>query len=177
MGIPHTVSAVLNRKSDPGPENMMRTMRALPGLALALLIGGSVAHAQTATGLQDLNFGTVFPGVPEVVVRTDAARGGRFDVRGFLLLEVRITMTLPATLNASGGRTIPLVWGANDGGRNTSNNAATATAFDPRVPMVTRFGLLGRLYIFLGGRANPGPTTTAGTYTATITLTAAYTGN
>lgn len=149
-------------------------------LVALLLLTWRSSQAQgtpTATGTQDLNFGMVFPGVSEVVSRTDAANAGRFDVRGILLLEVRITLTLPAALTASGGRTIPLVFGPNDGGRNTQNNAATATAFDPRVPLVTRLGLLGRLYIFLGGRANPASTTTAGTYQATITLTSAYTGN
>lgn len=154
-------------------------------LSLLVLVSqlalGQVAEAQgrplTATGTQDLNFGAVFPGVSEQVLRTDAANAGRFEVRGRILAEVRITLTLPATLNASGGRTIPLVFGPNDGGRNTQNNASSATAFDPRVPLVTRLGLPGRLFIFLGGRLNPPSTATAGTYQATITLTSAYTGN
>lgn len=150
-------------------------------VVLMLVVLGGDARAQgrplTATGTQTLNFGTVFPGVPERVNRTDAANAGRFDVRGRILAEVRITFTLPTALTASGGRTIPLVFGPNDGGRNTQNNATTAQAFDPRVPLVTRLGIPGRLYIFLGGTLNPSPTTTAGTYQATITLTSAYTGN
>jgi hypothetical protein len=151
------------------------------GLMVALLSSGRSAEAQgrplTVTGDQLLNFGTVFPGVQERVSRTDAANAGRFEVRGRILAEVRITLTLPPALTASGGRTIPLVFGPNDGGRNTLNNATTAQAFDPRVPLVTRLGIPGRLFVFLGGTANPSPTASAGVYQATITLTSAYTGN
>jgi hypothetical protein len=152
-------------------------------VVLVLLLGTAHgARAQggtqlTATGTQDLNFGTIFPGVPEQVLRTDAANAGRFDVRGHPRAEVRITVTLPAALTASGGRTIPLVFGPNDGGSSNLNNALIATAFDPRVPLITTLGTPGRLFVFLGGTLTPGPTATAGTYQATITLTSAYTGN
>ena len=149
--------------------------------AVALLVLGQHAEAQgrplTVSGDQLLNFGNVFPGVPEVVSRTDAANAGRFEVRGRILSEVSITFTLPPALTASGGQSIPLVFGPNDAGRNTQNNATTAQAFDPRVPLVTRLGAPGRLFVFLGGTLNPPPTAGAGTYLATITLTSAYTGN
>lgn len=147
-------------------------------VAKAAFVTSATAQGQPlrATGAQDLNFGIVFPGVQERVSRTDPANAGRYELRGRRLAEVRITFTLPPALTASGGRTIPLVFGPNDGGRNFFNNATNAQAFDPRVPLVTRLGL-GRLYIFLGGTLNPSPTTTAGNYQATITLTSAYTGN
>ena len=164
----------------------MQVMAAFAGRLAAvvpvlLLLGVHEALGQgtalTATGTQDLNFGTIFAGVPGQVLRTDAANAGRFDLRGHPRSEVSVTFTLPAALTASGGRTIPLVFSPNDGGRNNQNNATTATAFDPRVPLITDLGTPGRLFIYLGGRVTPSPTVTAGTYQATITLTSAYTGN
>ena len=155
-------------------------VRLVCGLAVALL-PGSRAEAQgrplTATGDQQLNFGTVFAGVQQVVSRTDAANAGRFEVRGRVNSEVSITLTLPPALTASGGRTIPLVFGPNDGGRNNQNNATTAQVFDPRVPLITTLGTPGRLFVFLGGTISPPLTASAGDYLATITLTSAYTGN
>jgi hypothetical protein len=160
---------------------MLRWGRAV---ALAAWAGGAAVHegqAQgrplSAAGGRNLNFGAVFPGVPEIVRRTETARAGRFNLRGTNRAEVQITFSLPVALTASGGRTMPLAWGPNDGGWNTANNINTARAFDPRVPLVTRLSNGGRLFLFLGGTALPASTQRSGTYTATVTLTAAYTGN
>jgi hypothetical protein len=124
-----------------------------------------------------LDFGAVFPGVPAVVSRTDAARSGQFDLRGANQAEVSVTLTLPAALVGPGGQTVPLQFGADDGGYAQNNTIGAATAFDPRTPLVTRLSVSGRLFIWLGGMALPSPTQPSGDYTATITLVAAYTGN
>jgi hypothetical protein len=155
----------------------MRGVAVVAALVSLAAAGRVQGQALNATGRQQLNFGAVFPGVPEVVSRTDAANGGRFDLRGRRNSELRITMTLPASLTAPGGLVLPLLFGPNDGGWNTSNVIASARAFDPRVPLVTRLSNRGRLYIYLGGTALPSGTQRSGTYTATVTLTAAYTGN
>jgi hypothetical protein len=134
-------------------------------------------RALNPNGTRTLNFGNIFPGVRTTVLRTDAAAAGRFNLTGANRLEVRITFTLPAALTASGGRTMPLQFAAGDGGFALTNTIAAATAFDPRVALVTRLSNRGRLFIWMGGTALPTPTQRAGTYTATIILTAAYTGN
>ena len=58
----------------------------------------------------------------------------------------------------------------------TSATITAATGFDPRLPRVAQFSDNGRLYLFLGGTAHPGVGQTAGAYTATVTVTVAYTG-
>jgi hypothetical protein len=141
---------------------------------------GSAAQASrplTVTGLRQLDFGTLFPGVPATVLRTDAAFSGAFDMRGTNRAEVSISMTLPAALLGPGGRTLPLQFTAGDAGYSQSNTIGAATAFDPRVPLVTRLANNGRLYVWLGGTALPASTQWPGDYNATVTLTAAYTGN
>lgn len=147
------------------------------------ILGGGVAPVAEAQGRplsprgsQILDFVNLFPGVLSTVLRTDAVRAGRFDITGIRGAEVRITFTLPAAL-AVAGKTVPLQFGAGDGGFAQANTIATATAFDPRVALVTRLSSQGRLFVWLGATAIPSPTQQAGAYAATITLTAAYTGN
>ena len=150
-------------------------------LVAALLVWAPAAEGQgrplTAAGRRQLDFGNLFPGVPATVPRTDAVRAGQFDLRGRQRAEVRINFTLPGSLTAPGGRTLRLTFAAGDGGYSVNNTIGAATAFDPRVPLVTRLGNGGRLFVWLGGTALPTPTQAAGTYTGTLTLTAAYTGN
>ena len=158
----------------------MTAVRHVAGVLALSLIQMASAVAQgvpTAVGSRTLNFGPVFPGLVGQVARTDAANAGRFNLRGRRNAEVQVTLTLPATLTAGGGRTMPLGFGANDGGFDTRNRAGSARAFDPRIPLVTRLGNNGRLFVFLGGSVMPSPVQPAGTYNATITLTVAYTGN
>jgi hypothetical protein len=156
---------------------------ALVVAALAAAAGqATAARAQGArplnpSGLQDLGFGLVFPGIPVTVLRTDAAGAGRFDIRGTRNAEVRLDFTLPVAMTAPGGASMPLVFGAGDGGFGTQNDIAAAQAFDPRVPLIARLGGNGRLFIWLGGTVWPSPTQPAAAYSAVVTVTATYTGN
>jgi len=149
--------------------------------ALAAAGIGSRAEAQgrplNVSGTQLLNFPTVFPGLPELVPTSDPVNAGRFSVTGIRNSEVQLTFTLPASLTAPGGYALPLQFGPGDGAWNTQNTLAAAQAFDPRVPLVTRFSNNGRLFLWLGGTALPSGTQVSGIYTGSITLAAAYTGN
>jgi hypothetical protein len=129
-----------------------------------------------ASGTQSLTFGTIFPGVPSAVLRTDAARAGEFQITGQKNADVRITFTLPATL-ALGGGSVPLAFAAGDGGVSTSGTIGTATAFDPRVPLTATLSQQGRLYIFLGATALASGQSAAGTYAADITISVCYVGD
>jgi len=139
--------------------------------------GGPPPRALTAGGSQNLDFGALISGVPTTILRTDTRSAGRFDLRGDRQAEVRIDLTLPVALTGPGGRTLPLQFGPADGGYNTANNVGSSQAFDPQAPLIARLGNSGRLYIWLGGTALPAVNQVSGTYTATVTLTAAYTGN
>jgi hypothetical protein len=127
-------------------------------------------------GRQDLTFGTVLPGMPTVVSRLDAANSGQYRIRGTRLTEVRVDLTLPATLDSPGGATIQLQFGAGDGGFSRRPAIGSSQVFDPRVPLVTDLSQGGRLFIWLGGTVLPTPTQEQGNYTATIVMTVSYTG-
>lgn len=142
-------------------------------LAPALLAQGKPL---TGTGAQPLAFGPIFPGVVTTVPRTDAARAGRIDIRGTKNLQVQFDFALPAAMTGPAGQALPLAFDAASGGYATTATIGTATDFDPRVPLLARLSGTGRLYIWLGGTALPTANQANGAYSATITLTMAYTG-
>lgn len=162
----------------------MRTYLFLPTLFLAaffFVAWPSHAHAQggrplNVIGRQGLTFGTMWSGQPAQVSRQDPLRSGQIELRGMRLTDVQITFSLPAGMTGPGGAQLPLTFGANDGGVGTTETITAATGFDPRLPRVAQFSGNGRLYLFLGGTAHPGVGQAAGAYTATVTVTVAYTG-
>lgn len=147
--------------------------------ALFAVWGAAPAAAQqprplTPTGTQNLQFGTVLPGVPVTVLRTDPAFSGQFQVRGTARAPVRVDLTLPAALTGPSGSSLPLLFGAADGGWSTSPSINSATGFDPRTPLTTTLSTAGRLYLFLGGQVVPPGQLLPGPYSATITITVTY---
>jgi len=143
---------------------------ALLGAALPPVVGAQ-GKPLNVTGVRGLTFGVVFPGVPRVVLRTDAANAGQFDIGHAKFSPIQITFTLPAVMSGPAGATMPLVFGANDGGYSSPETITSQVGFDPRVAFATALDKNGRAAVFLGGRAQPAPSQRAGNYTATITMT------
>jgi hypothetical protein len=106
----------------------------------------------------------------------DVASAGQYDIRGTAGAEVRIEFVLPAVLNAPGGATLPLTFGAADGAYAAQPSLGASVPFDPRLPLVTRLGKSGRLYLRLGGTATPSTSQPSGSYASSVTVTVAYTG-
>ncbi len=158
---------------------LLRTLvgRGAPlALALSLAGAGELRAQLAATGVRDLAFGNVLPGVPSTVQRTDAARSGQFDITGPILGRVEITFTLPATLIGGAGATMPTSFGSTSAGYSANGSIAAQTAFDPRTPFRATLSLLGRGSVFLGGTVAPPGSQGAGSYTAFVTITVAMVG-
>ena len=159
----------------------------IPALLLAILCSASPALAQgqgqgggrplRAMGVQDLAFGTILPGVPTTILRTDPLNAGQFEIRGRRLTEVLVDLLLPQELLGPGGSGIPLLFGPGSAGYSPTGAITAQAGFDPDVPQALTLPGNGRGVIFLGGTANPPPLLSAGTYAATITLTLAYLSN
>jgi hypothetical protein len=135
----------------------------------------TVASALTLTPGNDLDFQLVIPGFTKTVAVTDAT-AGTFSITGGAGAEVNFSFsTLDNPLTDGGGNNLPITY---TGVHNTVNNAgAGATAFTPSAGATTNLSGLGELYIFLGGTVDATLSPPNGTYTGTVTLTAAYTGN
>jgi hypothetical protein len=150
--------------------------RSLGALVVIALVVCTPLRAQTVTGVRALAFGTLLPGVPDHVLRTDAVASGRFNIRGTRNAQVQLQFLLPASMAGPAGATMPLSFGATDGGFSPTQSVTNQTAFDPRAASLGRLPGNGRASVFLGGTASPAPTQRAGAYTGTITLTVSYTG-
>jgi hypothetical protein len=140
----------------------------------SILAQATVQTPLTVTGVSNLNFGNVFPGVNPTVVLTDAG-AGHFQVVGVLNAEVDVSFSsLPATL-ISGVNNMAITY---TGGWNTAANPGAATAFVPSGGLTELLdAATGELHVYLGGTLTVPANQAAGLYQATITLDAAYTGN
>lgn len=137
-----------------------------------------VAGALTVTNQRNLNFGTVIPGFTRTVLPADAT-SGHFQVDGGVNAEVQLTFsTLQTTLTGL----VPantLTVASYSATYNTVDAGGTGTGFVPASGVTTRLGAAvpAQLHIYIGGVINVPGGQAADTYTGTITLDAAYTGN
>ncbi|MCU0623778.1 MAG: DUF4402 domain-containing protein [Gemmatimonadaceae bacterium] len=133
--------------------------------------------AITVTGIRNLGFGSLIPGLASAVPPTDPARAAQFDVRGPAAQQVQLQLALPLSLTGPGGALLPVRYGPSAAAYSLTNAPADAIAFDPALPFTLSLPASGRVQVYLGGTAVPAPTMTPGRYAAVITLTAAATGN
>lgn len=127
----------------------------------------------TVSGDNDLEFGTVFPGVNKSVART-AAEAGAFSVTGQNSATVYLNFTLPTNLEF-GANNLPISFSATDAGSNTADDQGAAVAFNPATADYERtLSAGGELYVWIGGTVQPTITQVAGAYSADITLTVTY---
>jgi len=130
-----------------------------------------VYQPMTVSGARTLDFGNVFPGVNKTIAVGDAT-SGRFDLTGQASANVDLTFTLPANL-ASGANNLPI--GTWTGCYAGTNSTAGCTTFTPSgSATASAFSGAGALFVWVGGTVSPAANQAAGTYTGTVTLTAAY---
>ena len=134
-----------------------------------------VASGLAVAPLRGLDFGTVFPGLASTVVETDAT-SGHLRVLGAAGSEVQVTFpSLPATLDDGGGNSMVVSFTAT---HSTTDQNGTGTGFDTGTGVTTTLdGGTGQLHVYVGGTVTAADPQTAGNYSATVTLNAAYTGN
>jgi hypothetical protein len=132
----------------------------------------TVPPAMTVTGLRNLSFGNVLPGVPRTVAAT-AATSGRFQIDGIGGANVRLTFFLPANLQ-NGPNNLPI--GSWTGCRDFNTTVGGCIAFTPTGGPGTSIVLhpSGNLFLWVGGTVSPSGTQAAGLYSGTITLVASY---
>jgi len=125
-----------------------------------------------ALSLNELDFGTVFPGIPSTVPVHDPRHAGLFEVQGPPGASVRVEFVLPPALAGTGGAQLPVSFGPRDGYADFSRGRPPrGLVFDPHAPVIGTLGPNGELYLRLGGTALPARTQPGGDYGATIFMT------
>ncbi len=138
----------------------------------AMLLGvplAAQAKPLTVTGVRGVTFGAVLPGVPRVVLRTDPANSGQFDIKGSKG-SVLLSFVLPLTMTGPSGALMPLAFGSSDAGYSATQAIGSQVGFDPKQPFTAAIPINGRASVFIGATANAATNQRAGTYTATIIL-------
>jgi len=153
----------------------------------------TVLTVLTVTAPQDLAFGNVLQGVPTTIARTNATNAGIFQIagEGAANQEVSMHMQLPDYLWNSGAGVqdrLVIAFSATDCTVDTTNGTPDAPGHAPGPCAVVGtdpqnladIGIGaddGVVRIYLGGTVHPTPDQRAGSYSADIILTAAYTGD
>ena len=164
----------------------MRLARRPLTLALALTAASAAASAAPLRaqgrpvavigGVRALSFGDVLPGVQTTVLATDPVRSGQFNITGQKFAEVEAWLTLPTQMTGPAGASIPLAFGPGSAGQSNTGAITDQIAVDPRTRFTLTLSGNGRGFVYLGGSLLPAVQQPAGPYSATITLTVAYTG-
>ena len=128
----------------------------------------------TITGIRGVTFGTVLPGVPRVVLRTDPINSGQFNIKGPKGGPALLSFVLPLTMTGPGGAVMPLTFGSSDAGYSVTQSIGSQVGFDPKQPFTVAIPNNGTASVFVGATANPAANQRAGAYTATIIFTVTY---
>jgi hypothetical protein len=135
--------------------------------------------AQDITVNNNLEFGSVFPGVPKAVSKRTPGEAAEFHVTGTPNAEITIDFALPTYLHTSGNNMV-LQYSATDCAMDSSATPNQSSPghdnLNPWQTMTYRLGSNG-LTIWLGATVVPLQVQRPGNYSATITLTVTYTGN
>jgi hypothetical protein len=148
-------------------------------IAVLLYAVFSDLSAQNITINHDLTFGNVFAGIPKSVSRHTPGEAAEFSIAGTAHAEITIDFALPTYLHTTGAN-MQLIFNSTDCALDSSALPnQTSPGYDGITPWHTityRIGSSG-LLVWLGGTVIPGLVQKSGSYTATIVMTVAYTGN
>jgi len=145
-----------------------------------ILATATVISSLTIVGTNNLQFGSVTPGVNKSVDKATTGFAGEWTVNGTASAELSIQFDLPDTMFTSDslGR-MRITFSNSDVSYGTllSQQTAPMGTLDPHGPAVQRLGANGQMIVWIGGTVLPRISQTGGDYTAEVQLTVAYTGS
>lgn len=145
----------------------------------------TVLAVLSVTATQSLDFGNVYQGVAKAQDETSDASSGIFTITGQASATVACYLQLPDYVAlANGSDRMPITFSSTDAtfsvqaaGTPSAPGAGATANTNPRSLSGTAIGAAGTSKIFLGGKVIPTINQTAGSYSADIVLTVAYTGS
>lgn len=165
-------------------------------LVLGLLIGGvpsaiaqeqgtiqalaTVISSLNVIGTNNLQFGTVTPGVNKSVNKITVGFAGEWTISGSTNAEVTVSFDLPTQLATVDSLAfLNIMFSGTDASYDDgtgSGQTSPAGVVDPNGPSTLNIGAAGSLMIWIGGTVLPGISQTGGNYAGDVVLTVAYTG-
>lgn len=142
----------------------------------------TVVSTLQVVGNNNLQFGTVTPGLNKLVDKSQPGLAGEWSISGTAGAELAISFALPDSMVLVADTTVGLrinfagtdaSWDDGTGG----GQLAPAGTLDPNGPTTRRLGFSGGLLIWIGGGVIPRISQTGGSYAADVVLTVAYTGS
>jgi hypothetical protein len=140
----------------------------------------TVVSSLNVLGINNLNFGTVTPGLNKSVTRTTIGLAGEWEITGTVSAEISVDFTLPGQLYlVDSSATMIVLFNSVDAAYDdgTGGQATPTAVIDPNGPHTARLGIGGQMNVWIGGTVRPTISQTGGNYAADIILTVAYTGS
>lgn len=141
----------------------------------------TVVSGLQVIGLNNLNFGTVSPGIDKTVDKTDVGFAGEWQINGSANAEITVDFTLPTYLmTADSAASMLILFSGTDASFDDETGGGQTIpvgVFNPHGQGVEDIGPGGRMFVWIGGTVQPTISQTGGDYSADIVLTVAYTGN
>lgn len=141
----------------------------------------TVLSALTIIGTNNLQFGTVTPGVNKSVDKATVGFAGEWSITGQDSREISLDFTLPDSLILADSTVgMRIVFSSTDASYEDGTGGgqtAPAGTINPLGPGALYLGTDGSLWVWIGGQVLPRLTQTGGDYAADVVLTVAYTGS
>jgi len=140
----------------------------------------TVVTSLSVIPMNNLNFGTILPGIDKSVDKADVGFAGEWSIMGTASAEVTIDFTLPANLYTVDSTAFLRAWFSpsdasyEDG--TGGGQVVPAGILNPGGPSTKNIGAGGIITIWIGGTVGPTVSQTGGDYSGDIVLTVAYTG-
>ena len=141
----------------------------------------TVVSSLNVLGVNNLDFGTVTPGLNKTVTRTTAGLAGEWEITGTASAEITLDFSLPGNLQLPDSSAVMLVqFGSSDAAYDDGSGggqAAPTAIINPNGPVTATLGTGGQMNVWIGGTVHPTVAQTGGNYADDIILTVAYTGS
>ena len=142
----------------------------------------TVVTSLSITGNQNLQFGTVTPGISKSVDKSEPGFAGEWAIIGTVGAEITLDFDLPDSLLLVGDSAngLPIDFGPLDASFDDGSGGgqlAPSGQLDPNGLSTERLGAGGTMMVWIGGIVFPRIFQTGGDYAEDVILSVAYTGN
>lgn len=142
----------------------------------------TVISSLSISGDNNLQFGTVTPGVGKAVDKATPGFAGEWGIIGAVGAEITLDFTLPDSLllvtDSTNG--LPINFSSADASWDDGSGGgqlAPSGILDPNGLGTERLGASGQMTVWIGGTVNPRIAQTGGDYAEDVVLSVAYTGS